>query len=95
MLIALILMGAGLAVCLISFWWERSFLKRVIQERVDAAFANPNENAEDLLQRCEIEKTVIEWMRVARAGLLLAAVLIALFFNLKQDAQSPPIHIES
>ena len=70
-------------------------MKRVIQERVDAASANPNDNAEDLLRRCEIEKTIIEWVRVAGAGLLLAGVLIALSFNLKQDAQPQPIHIES
>jgi len=61
-----------------SFWWERSFLRRLIQERVDAAFANPNDNAEELLGRYENEKTVIEWVRMAGAGLLLASVLIAL-----------------
>lgn len=51
MLIALILMGVGLALLAISFWWERSFLKRLIHERVDAAFANPQDNAEELLAR--------------------------------------------
>ena len=54
-------------------------MKRLIQERVDAAFANPNNNAEELLGHYENEKTVIEWVRVVGAGLLLAGVCIALF----------------
>jgi hypothetical protein len=57
-LIALILMG-GLAFCAISFWWERSFLRRLNRERVDAAFVNPYDNAEELLAQYEDEKTVI------------------------------------
>ena len=79
MLITLILMGVGLALCVISFWWERSFLKRRIYERIDTAFADPQDNAKELLARYEDEKTVIEWMRVAGAGLMLTGVCIALF----------------
>jgi hypothetical protein len=81
MLIALILMGVGLALCVISFWWERSCLKRLISERVDAPFANPKDNAEELLARYEDEKTVSEWVHVAGAGLSLTGVCIALFWT--------------
>ena len=89
MLIALILMGVGSALRVISFWWERSFLKRLIYERVDAAFANPQDNAEELLARYKDEKIVIEWTRVVvGAGLMLTGVCIAHFFDL--DRMRPP-----
>ncbi len=76
-LIGVVLLTVATAVFLITFWWERSFLRRAIRNQMDIDLEESSyRRTFAALQR---ERRALEWVRVLSALGMLAGVLLRFF----------------